>query len=58
MICKNCIYRRDKGFDEHERETNKGPKCWLGYTQNPSTLKGVHNVLSNGGEVCRNLRKS
>ncbi len=50
------MYRRDKGLPLGEIETNKGPKCWLEYTQNPSTKEAVERVLRNGGEVCSKLR--
>ena len=30
--------------------------CFLGYTQNPKTAKGVANALKNRGEVCEYLR--
>ena len=36
--------------------TNDGKFCLAGYTQNPSTLEGVNNVLKNKGSVCSRAR--
>ena len=32
--------------------TNMGDFCELKYTQNPADVKGILNVMKNGGKVC------
>jgi len=61
--CTECLFRSEnvkktaKGIDfvkilDRPMVTNKKGFCWLGYTQNPTTLEATQNAQRNGAKLC------